>query len=65
MNRLFALRNYNSGYFGGYALLTLWALWFCSGSGALAQSTAVPANTSAPFSTRVTHLLGLPNTKRK
>lgn len=64
MNRLFALRNHNSGYFGGYALLTLWALWLCSGSGALAQSTAAPANTSAPFSTRVTHLLGLPNTKR-
>lgn len=64
MNRLFALRNHNSGYFGGYALLTLWALWLCSGSSALAQSTAAPANTSAPFSTRVTHLLGLPNTKR-
>jgi hypothetical protein len=64
MNRLFALRNHNSGYFSGYALLTLWALWLCSGSGALAQSTAAPANASAPFSTRVTHLLGLPNTKR-
>jgi hypothetical protein len=64
MNRLFALRNHNSGYFGGYALLTLWALWLCSGSGALAQSTAAPANTSAPFSTRATHLLGLPNTMR-
>ncbi len=63
MNRLFALRNHNSGYFGGYALLTLWAIWLCAGSGALAQSTAVPANTSAPFSTRVTHVLGLPNTK--
>ena len=64
MNRLFALRNHNSAYFGGYALLTLWVLWLCSGSGALAQSTAAPANTSTPFSTRVTHLLGLPNTKR-
>lgn len=64
MYRLFAPRNHNSGCFGGYALLTLWALWLCSGSGALAQSTAAPANTSTPFSTRVTHLLGLPNTKR-
>jgi hypothetical protein len=64
MNHLFALRNHNSGYFGGYALLTLWALWLCSGSSALAQSPAAPANTSAPFSPRVTHLLGLPNTKR-
>jgi hypothetical protein len=64
MNRLFALRNHNRGYFGGYALLILWALWLCSGSGALAQSTAALANTSAPFSTRATHLLGLPNTKR-
>ena len=63
MNRLFALRNHNSGYFGGYALLTLWALWLCSGSGALAQSAASPSNANAPFSTRVTHLLGLPNTK--
>ncbi len=63
MNRLFALRNHNSGYFGGYALLTLWALWLCSGSGALAQSTASPVNANAPFSIRATHLLGLPNTK--
>ena len=63
MNRLFALRNHKSGYFGGYALLTLWALWLCSGSGALAQSTAAPVNTSAPFSIRAIHLLGLPNTK--
>ncbi len=63
MNRS-VLRNHNSACFGGYALLTLWALWLCSGSGALAQSTAAPANTSAPFSIRVTHLLGLPNTKR-
>jgi hypothetical protein len=52
MNRLFALRNHNSGYFGGYALLTLWALWLCSGIGALAQSAAASANTSAPFSTQ-------------
>ena len=64
MNRLFVLRNHNRGYFAGWALLTLWALWLCSGSGALAQSPAAPVNTSAPFSTRVTHLLGLPNTKQ-
>jgi len=63
MNRLFALRNHNSGYFGGYALLTLWALWLCSGSGALAQSAASPSNANAPFSVRATHVLGLPNTK--
>ena len=64
MNRLFALRNHNRNYVAGYAVLTLWALWLCSGSGALAQSPAAPVNTSAPFSTRVTHLLGLPNTKQ-
>jgi len=64
MNRSVVLRIHNSAYFGGYALLTLWALWLCSCSSALAQSTAVSANARAPFSTRVTHLLGLPNTKR-
>lgn len=63
MNRLFALRNHNSGYFGGYALLALWALWLCSGSEALAQSAAPPLNANAPFSIRATHVLGLPNTK--
>ena len=63
MNRLVALKNHNSGYLGGYALFTLWALWFCSGMGAFAQSTAAPANANAPFSARATHLLGLPNTK--
>ena len=63
MNRLFTLRNHTGGYFGRCALLTLWALWLCSVSGALAQSTASPSNLKAPFSTRVTHLLGLPNTK--
>jgi hypothetical protein len=63
MKRLFALRNHNSGYFGGYALVSLWALWLCSGSGALAQSTAPALNTRAPFSIRATHVLGLPNTK--
>ena len=64
MNRLIALRNHNGGYFGRYALLTLWALWLCLDNGALAQSTPAPVNTSAIFSTRVTHLLGLPNTNR-
>lgn len=64
MNRLFALRNHNTASFGGYALLTLWVLWLCSGSGALAQSTAATPNTKAPFNTQATHLLGLPNTKR-
>jgi hypothetical protein len=63
MNRLFALRNHNRNYVAGYALLTLWALWLCSGSDALAQSPAAPVNTSAPFSIRGTHLLGLPNTQ--
>jgi len=63
MNRLFALRNHNSGYFGGYALLTLWALWLCSGIGALAQSAAPALNANAPFSIRATHVLGLENTK--
>jgi hypothetical protein len=63
MNRLFALRNHNSGYFGGYALLTLWALWLYSGIGALAQSAAPALNANAPFSIRATHVLGLENTK--
>ena len=63
MNRSVVLRINNSAGLGGYALLILWALWLCSGSCAVAQSTAVPANTRALFSTRVTHLLGLPETK--
>ena len=63
MNRLFALRNHNRNYVAGYALLTLWALWLCFGSVALAQSPGAPVNTSAPFSIRGTHLLGLQNTK--
>ena len=64
MNRSVVLRINNSAGLGGYALLILWALWLCSGSSALAQSTAVSANTRAPFRTQVTHLLGLPETKR-
>ena len=63
MNRLFALKHHNSSYFGRYAVLTLWALWLCSGSGALAESPAAPANANAPFSIQATHVLGLPNTK--
>jgi len=63
MNRLFALRNHNSGHFGGHARTGLWALLLCSAIGALAQSTASPLNASAPFSIRATHVLGLPNTK--
>jgi len=63
MNRLFASRNHNSGCFGRHALLTLMALWLCSGSGASAQSAAAPLNANAPFSIRATHVLGLPNTK--
>jgi len=64
VNHLFALKNHNRGCFGGYALLTLWVVCFCLNNGALAQSKAAPVNTSAVFSTRATHLLGLPKTKR-
>jgi hypothetical protein len=60
MYRLFVLRNDKSGWFGGHAFITFWALILCSGVGALAQSTA-PAN--PPFSIRATHLVGWPNTK--
>lgn len=63
MYRLFASRNHNSAYSGGYALVTLWALWLCSGIGALAQSAAHPLNANAPFSIRAIHVLGLTNTK--
>jgi hypothetical protein len=63
MNRLFALRNHNSAYFRGYVLFTLCALSLCSAIGALAQSTSPPMNANAPFSIRVTHVLGMPNTK--
>ena len=63
MNRLFASRNHNRACFGGYTLLTLWGLWLCSSTGALAQDAAAPVNTNTPFSVRATHLMGLPNTK--
>ena len=52
-----------TAYSVGHALIRVWALLFCSSLGALAQSTATPANASAPFSIRATHLLGLENTK--
>jgi hypothetical protein len=64
MKRLFALREHQSSYFGRCALIVLGGLWLCFGSGALAQSAAAPARPNAPFSTRATHLLGLPDTKR-
>ena len=60
---LFVLRNDKGGCFGGHALISLWALLLCSGIGTLAQSTAPPLTTNAPFSVRATHVLGLPNTK--
>jgi hypothetical protein len=63
MHRLFVLRNNKSGSFGAHALINLWALLFCFGIGALAQSTAPPLNANAPFNIRATHVLGLPNTK--
>ena len=63
MNRFFVGGNHRYPYFDGRALMSLWALWFCFGLGALAQSTASPVNANAPFSTRATHLLGLENTK--
>ena len=63
MHRLFALTNHRSGFFVGHSLITLWALSLCCSVGAFAQRTAPPVNASAPFSVRVTHLLGLPNTK--
>jgi len=63
MYRLFVLRNDNSRCFGGLAVISLWALVLCSGIGALAQRAAPPLNANAPFSTRATHVLGLPNTK--
>lgn len=63
MSRLFAPRNHNRGRFGGFAFLTLWGLWLCSSSSVLAHGEGAPLNTSAPFSVRATHLMGLPNTK--
>ena len=64
MNRLFALKKHKRRYFGQCALVPLWGLWLCFGTSALAQSSAAPPNARASFSTRVTHLLGLPDTKR-
>lgn len=63
MNRLFALRNHQSGSFTGHALISLWALSLCCSTGAFAQKTPPSVNATAPFSVRVTHLLGWPNTK--
>jgi hypothetical protein len=63
MYRLFVLRNDKSGCFGGYALISAWALLLCSGVGALAQSTAPASKANPPFSIRATHLVGWPNTK--
>ncbi len=63
MYRLFVLRNDKSSCFGKHAWITLWALLFCFGIGASAQSTAPPVNPNAPFSIQATHLLGFPNTK--
>src|SRR5437588_8488731 len=63
MYRLFVLRNYKSGCFGGYALISLWALLLCSGIGAFSQSTDPPLEANPQFSIRATHLLGFPNTK--
>jgi hypothetical protein len=60
---LFVLRNNKRVWFGGHALISLWALLLCSGIGALAQSAAPTLNASEPFSVRATHLLGLENTK--
>jgi hypothetical protein len=63
MYRLFVLRNDKSGCFGGPALISLWALLLCSGTGALAQSTAPALKANPLFSIRATHLVGWPNTK--
>ena len=63
MYRLFILRNHRNTYSVGHALIGVWALFFCSSLGALAQSTAPPVNASTLFSIRATHLLGLENTK--
>ncbi len=63
MDRLFIRKNHRNSYFVGHALIRVWALLFCSSLGALAQSTALPVNASAPSSIRATHLLGLENTK--
>jgi len=61
MHRLFVSRIDNSGCFGGHTLIGLWAVLYCFGIGAWAQSASPASN--AAFSIRATHLLGLPNTK--
>jgi hypothetical protein len=58
MYRFFVLRNNKGVCFGGYALISVWALLLCSGIGALAQSSAPPLNANESFSIRATHLLG-------
>ena len=63
MNRLFVLRNHNRNYVAGYAFSLCGHCCCASASVALAQSPGAPVNTSAPFSIRATHLLGLQNTK--
>jgi len=63
MHRFFVQRNHTYSSCDGRALISLWALVFWLGMGALAQSGAPPANATAPFRTRATHLLGLGNTK--
>jgi len=50
-------------HFSGRGLIRAWALLFCCCTYALAQSAPHPVNANAPFSVRVTHLLGLENTK--
>jgi hypothetical protein len=63
MYRFFVLRDHRSRSFAGHAFISLWALSLCCSVGAFAQRSAPPVNVNAPFSVRVTHLLGLPNTK--
>jgi hypothetical protein len=63
MYRLFVSRNDNSSCFGRHALISLWAVLCCFGSGASAQNNAPPLKANPPFSIRATHLVGLPNTK--
>ena len=60
---LLVLENDKSGCFGRRALISLGTLLLCFGTGALAQSTALPLNANTPFGIRATHVLGFPNTK--
>ena len=61
MNRLSVLGNGRGRHFSGYGVIKVWALLFCFGLGAFAQSAASPVN--APTSIRATHILGLENMK--